>query len=90
MSNEKDNVTKVEFGTTQPNTVEVNEEKEAEYRAYINMLLNIGQSTYEYAMFATRDEYIKHMLELRDHLHPEETKAKSGIEVPKKQIILPK
>lgn len=89
MNNDKDNVIKVDFGTTEPNTVEIDEEREAEYQAYINMFLNIGQSTYEYAMFATRDEYINHMLELRDHLHPEETKAKNGIEVPEKKIILP-
>ena len=89
MSNvEKDNIVNVDFGTTEPNTKEVNAEQEALQQQYIAMFLNIGQSTYEWAMYATRDEYTKHMLELYDHLHPNETKI-SEIITPKKEIILP-
>lgn len=90
MDNEvkKDNIVNVDFGTTEPNTTEVNAEQEALKQQYINMYLNIGQSTYEWAMYATRDEYTKHMLELYDYLHPNET-PKSKIITPKKEIILP-
>ena len=79
----------VDFGTTEPNTQEVDAEQEALREQYINMLLNIGQSTYEWAMYATRDEYVAHMLELYDYMHPEQAQAKSVITVPEKKIILP-
>ena len=89
MSENKDNVVEVDFGTTEPNTQEVDAEQEALQQQYIAMFLNIGQSTYEWAMYATRDEYIKHMLELYDHFHPEQAQPKSVIAVPEKKIILP-
>ena len=85
----KDDVVNVDFGTTEPNTTEVDAEQEALQQQYIAMFLNIGQSTYEWAMYASREEYTNHMLELYDHLHPEQTKTKNGVVVPKKQIILP-
>ena len=89
MSENKGKVIKVDFGTAEPNIEEVDAEQEALKQQYIAMFLNIGQSTYEWAMYATRDDYIKHMLELYDHLHPEETQPQSVIAVPKKEIILP-
>lgn len=85
---EQDNIVNVDFGTTTPNTKEVDAEQEAIQQQYIAMLLNIGQSTYEWAMYATREEYTNHMLELYDHFHPNEEKT-SNIIAPKKKIILP-
>ena len=90
MSNtEKDNIVNVDFGTTSPNTKEFDAEQEALQQQYIAMFLNIGQSTYEWAMYATREEYTNHMLELYDHLHPEQAKTQSKIIVPNNDIILP-
>ena len=94
MDKNKDNVAKVEFGTTQPNTKEVDEQKEREEQEYRYTCFVIGQSTLEWAVLGKRDEYITHMLELYDHFHKEdeqqETTKPKIIEVPKKEIILPK
>lgn len=87
-NNNNDNIVNVEFGTPEPNKQEINEQQEILKQQYINMLLNIGQSTYEYALYATKEEYIKHMLELYNYLHPNDGKE-NKIEVPKKKIILP-
>ena len=89
MSENKDNVVEVDFGTTEPNTQEIDAEQLALEQQYIAMFLNVGQSTYEWAMYATREEYIEHMLELYDHLHPEQAQSKSVISVSEKKIILP-
>ena len=81
MNTEKDNITKVEFGTTEPNITETSEEKEKQHREYLQMCFTMGQSVLEWAMYAKREEYINHMLELYDHFHPEETPT-SNIEIP--------
>lgn len=85
---EQDNIVNVDFGTTMPNTKEVDAEQEAIQQQYVAMFLNIGQSTYEWAIYASREDYINHMLELYDHLHPNEEKT-SNIITPEKKIILP-
>lgn len=89
MSNtEKDNIANVEFGTTEPNTKEVDEKQLEQKMQMMNTLLVIGQSTLEWAMYAKREDFIKHMNELYDAYHPEEQK-KGGIIVPNNDIILP-
>ena len=62
----------VEFGTTQPNTIEMTEEEMLKQAERNEMYLAIGRSTFEWAVFATRDEYIAHMLELYDGFHAED------------------
>lgn len=83
--NKNNDIQNLEFGVPKSEVPETTEEQLALEQQYLAMFLNIGQSTYEWAMYATRDEYTKHMLELYDHLHPNE----SGIVTPKKEIILP-
>ena len=87
MNSEKDNITKVDFGTTQPNTVELTEEEEKKHREYVQMCFTMGESVLEWAMYAKETEYINHMMELYNHFHPKNT-AKSKIEVPENQIIV--
>lgn len=89
MSNtEKDNIVNVDFGTTEPNTKEVDEKQLEQEMQMMNTLLVVGKSTLEWAMYAKREDFIKHMNELYDAYHPKETK-KSGIIVPNNDIILP-
>ena len=66
----------VEFGTTQPNTVEMTVEEMAKQKERNEMYLAIGRSTFEWAVYATRDEYIAHMLELYDGFHSEDENVK--------------
>jgi hypothetical protein len=82
----KNNVVNVDFGTTQPNTTKVDEKQLEEQVQMMNTLISIGQSTLEWAVYATRDEFINHMNKLYDIYHPEE---QSKIVAPKKEIILP-
>lgn len=82
----KNNVLNVDFGTTQPNTNEVNEEQLKKQMQVMNTLVGIGQSTLEWAVYATREEFIEHMNKLYDIYHPEE---QSKIVTPNKEIILP-
>ena len=90
MSNnaEKSNIVNVEFGTTEPNTKEIDEKQLEQEMQMMNTLLVIGQSTLEWAMYAKREDFINHMNELYDAYHPEEQKQ-SGIIVPNNDIILP-
>ena len=89
MSNtEKDNIVNVEFGTTEPNTKEIDEKQLEQEMQMMNTLLVIGQSTLEWAMYAKREDFIAHMNELYDAYHPED-KKKSGIIVPNNNLILP-
>lgn len=89
MSNtEKDNIVNVDFGTTEPNTKEIDKEQLEKEVQMMNTLLVIGQSTLEWAMYAKREDFINHMNELYDAYHPEEQKQ-SGIIVPNNDIILP-
>jgi hypothetical protein len=88
MSNtKKDNVVQVDFGTTEPNTKEIDEKQMEQEMQIMNTLLVVGQSTLEWAMYASREEFIKHMNELYDAYHPEE--KKDSIIVPKNELILP-
>ena len=70
--NQTNLVENVEFGTTQPNILEMTEEEMARQAERNEMYLAIGRSTFEWAVFATRDEYIAHMLELYDGFHAED------------------
>lgn len=70
--NQTNLVENVEFGTTQPNILEMTEEEMARQAERNEMYLVIGRSTFEWAVFATRDEYIAHMLELYDGFHAED------------------
>lgn len=79
-------ITDVEFGTTQPNTTEINEEQLNEQVQMMNTLIAIGQSTVEWAVYATREEFIGHMNKLYDIYHSEE---QSKTVMPKSNIILP-
>ena len=93
MSNniEKDNVVPIDFGTTEPRTTEMTEEEMVTQDYINNVYLSVGASTLEWAMMASKEEYLQHMLELYDAFHKdEETKPKSKLEVPKPQIILPR
>ena len=70
MSNtKKDNVVQVDFGTTEPNIKEIDEKQIEQEMQIMNTLLVVGQSTLEWAMCATREEFIKHMNELYDAYH---------------------
>lgn len=91
MSNtEKGNIVNVDFGTTEPNTKEVDEKQLEQEMQVMQTLLVIGQSTLEWAMYAKREEFIAHMNELYDAYHPEDKKSKiSKIVVPKNELILP-
>lgn len=86
--NENGNMNNVEFGTTEPNTTEISAEEQLAQERYYTTCLIVGQSTMEWANYATRDEYIAHMLELYDSIHPEQ-ENKSKLITPKKEIILP-
>jgi hypothetical protein len=90
MSNntKKDNVVNIDFGTTQPNKQEIDEKQLEQEMQVMNTLLVIGQSTLEWAMYAKREDFIKHMNELYDAYHPED-KKNSGIIVPNNDLILP-
>ena len=70
--NQTNLVENVEFGTTQPNILEMTDEEMARQAERNEMYLAIGRSTFEWAVFATRDEYIAHMLELYDGFHAED------------------
>ena len=70
--NQTNIVENVEFGTTQPNILEMTEEEMVKQAERNEMYLAIGRSTFEWAVFATRDEYIAHMLELYDGFHAED------------------
>lgn len=70
--NQTNLVENVEFGTTQPNILEITEEEMARQAERNEMYLAIGMSTFEWAVYATRDEYIAHMLELYDGFHAED------------------
>lgn len=79
-------ITDVEFGTTQPHTTELSEEQLNAQMQMMNTLVSVGQSTIEWAVYATREEFIEHMNKLYDIYHPEE---QSKIVTPNKEIILP-
>lgn len=66
MSNntEKDNVVHMDFGTTEPRTTETTEEAMITQEQIDNLCLDIGRSTLEWAMFATKEEFIEHMMAL--------------------------
>jgi hypothetical protein len=89
MSNntKKDNVVNIDFGTTEPNTKEVDEKQLEQEMQVMNTLLVIGQSTLEWAMYAKREDFIAHMNELYDAYHPED-KENSGIIVPNNNLVL--
>lgn len=91
MSKKTDNITKVDFGTPEPNVVETTAEQEAEKQEYINMCFSIGQSTLEWISLAKKEDYVQHMSELYDIFHTgeAENKDESKIVVPKREIILP-
>ena len=82
----ENNVVNVEFGTTQPNTTKVDEKQLEEQMQMINTFVGVGKSTLEWAVYATREEFIEHMNKLYDIYHPEE---QSKIVTPNKEIILP-
>ena len=82
------NIVNVDFGTTEPNTKEVDEKQLEQEMQITQTLLIIGQSTLEWAMYANREDFITHMNELYDAYHPED-KKNSGIIVPNNDIILP-
>lgn len=90
MSNKekKDNITKVDFGTTKPNTQEVDAEQQKAMEQHMRYCFAVGQATLDLAMRATKDEFIDFMLDLYNGFHSDE-KPQSKIEVPKKEIILP-
>ena len=70
--NQTNIIDNVEFGTTQPNTIEMTAEEMVKQAERNEMYLAIGRSTFEWAVFATRNEYIAHMLELYDGFHAED------------------
>jgi hypothetical protein len=82
-------ISNVDFGTTQPNTTRVTEEEMLARQQLFDTYLTIGMSVLEWATYATKEQYIKHMEELYDCLHQSENNSASNIETPKKQIILP-
>lgn len=70
--NKKDNVVPIDFGTTEPRITETTEEEMMTQEQIDNMCLATGRSTLEWAMFATKEEFVNHMMELYDAFHTEE------------------
>ena len=68
----KDNVVQMDFGTTEPRITETTEEEILTQEQLNNMCLNVGRSTLEWIMMATKEDYLQHMAELYDGLHTEE------------------
>ena len=88
MDNKKDNITQVDFGTTKPNITETTQEQEQINAEFETMCSVIGHNVLLWATYATKEEYMNHMIELYDNLRPEETNQ-SKIITPNKEIILP-
>ena len=72
MSNKKDNVVAMDFGTTEPRITETTEKEMLAQEQVNEMCLSVGRSTLEWAMFATKEEFVQHMVELYDAFHKEE------------------
>jgi hypothetical protein len=72
---EKDNVVQMDFGTTEPRITETTEKEMLAQEQVDNMCLNVGRSTLEWAMFAQKDEFVQHMMELYNAFHMEEGEA---------------
>lgn len=68
---EKDNVVQMDFGTTEPRITETTEKEMLAQEQVDNMCLNVGRSTLEWAMFATKEDFVNHMMELYNHFHEE-------------------
>jgi hypothetical protein len=77
----------MEFGVVDQDIKEVDKEEELAKEYFARMCFIIGQSTLDYAIHSSREEFFKHMEELYNVYHKED-EAKSKIIVPKKEIIL--
>lgn len=73
---EKDNVVQVDFGTTEPRITETTEEEMMTQAQLDNVCLNVGKSTLEWAMMASKEEFVQHMTELYDILNREGSENK--------------
>ena len=67
-----DNVVQVDFGTTEPRITETTEQEMMTQEQIDNVCLSAGRSMLEWAMFATKDEFINHMVKLYDSFHAEQ------------------
>jgi hypothetical protein len=65
----KDNVVQMDFGTTEPRITETTEEEMLTQEQLDNVCLGVGRSTLEWAMMATKEEFVQHMAELYDILN---------------------
>ena len=79
----------VELGVVEQNTEEINEEQRQAEEYFARICFIVGQSTLDYAIHSSKEEFFKHMEELYNAYHKED-EPKSKIVVPKKEIILSK
>jgi len=68
----KNNVVQLDFGTTEPRSTETTEEEMLTQEQIDNVCLSAGRSMLEWAMFATKNDFINHMVELYDSFHEEQ------------------
>jgi len=68
----KNNVVQLDFGTTEPRITETTEEEMLTQEQIDNVCLSAGRSMLEWAMFATKNDFINHMVELYDSFHEEQ------------------
>jgi hypothetical protein len=84
-------ISNVEFGTTQPNTQQIDAEQlkaMEQYQQHLRYCFAVGQATLDLATRGTKEEFLDFMLDLYNGFHQEDNTSK--IEVPQKKIILPK
>ena len=77
---------KVELGVVDQNTEEIAEEQRQAEEYFARICFIVGQSTLDYAIHSSREEFFQHMEELYNAYHKDEPKSK--IIVPKKEIIV--